>query len=236
MSAPADPFDAVRAEVVSSIGALRAEADAWRAGGRGAAAARAAVADRLRALDWDLQDLDEAVRVAAADPARFGASAELMRRRQEDVAALRDRVGEVEAEVNAAAPVEAARRRDELLADVVGEEGGGGKGRGMASQTKAQAQAQAQAQMVREQDAGLEDLSAAVRRIGDMGAVMHTELAEQGELLDDLEAGFDHTRHRMASVQGRLDAFVAEASRGQLCTIAVLFFCFVVLTVLLLAT
>lgn len=216
--AAADPFDAVYADVESSVSALRADSSRRDA---------SAVADRLRALDWDLADLDEAVSVAASDPARFGVSSSNLSSRRRAVATLREAVGVVAKEAEEAEAAARARGRDELLAgrtDAVvpmdDEEGGYGL----------------QAHMVRQQDEGLQDLSEAVQRIGNMGSVMQGELAEQGEMLDELDGDFDETRSRMANVQKRLDTFIAETSRSQLCTIALLFFFFITLTFLVFAT
>jgi hypothetical protein len=90
--------------------------------------------------------------------------------------------------------------------------------------------------IVREQDQSLDDLAVAVRRIGDMGKEMHEELEQHSVLLDDTEVGMDNTSSRMRSVHRKLDEFMAETSRGQLCTIVSLFFLFILLTFLFIAT
>lgn len=217
--AAADPFDAVYADVESSVSALRAESSRRDA---------AAVADRLRALDWDLADLDEAVSVAASDPARFHLSPSKLSSRRRAVATLRDAVSVVAKEAEEAQAAARARGRDDLL---------GGRSDATVVQMDDQEDgARLQAHMVRQQDEGLHDLSEAVRRIGNIGSVMQSELAEQGEMLDQLDGDFDETRSRMANVQKRLDAFIADTSRSQLCTIALLFFFFITLTFLVFAT
>ncbi len=99
---------------------------------------------------------------------------------------------------------------------------GNGAENGAGNKDFARAESEVQMQLVREQDEQLDELAIAVERIGVMGKEMHTELGQQGSMLEELEDDFDNTRGRMGEVQRRLNRFVEETGRGQLCTIAAL--------------
>ena len=95
---------------------------------------------------------------------------------------------------------------------------------------------QVQLDIMRQQDEQLDELALAVNRIGDMGKEINQELESQSHLLDDLDDNFSSTRARMGDVHSRLNAFIQETSRGQLCTIAWLSLLFLVLLFLLITT
>lgn len=95
---------------------------------------------------------------------------------------------------------------------------------------------QVQLDIMRQQDEQLDQLALAVNRIGDMGKEINEELEDQSRLLDDLDESFSGTRARMGDVHSRLNAFIQQTSRGQLCTIAWLSLLFLVLLFLLITT
>lgn len=251
MSTAEDPFDAVHRDVQAAVATLHGEYASWQSGQLPLSTLR----DRLRALDWDLQDLDEAVSVAHADPGRFSLSTREVGDRRLAVTKLRSDVLNIDQSVakaeNAAAAAEHGSRRQDLLVDLnsrrdetsslgaradsqagLGTGGASGSGAGNGYEDEVVQQEV----LVQEQDQGLEDLHEVVQRIGNMGQEMNLELTEQGDMLDDLESGFDNTRSRMSNIQSKLDSFISETSRGQICTIAILFFAFIVLTFLVFAT
>lgn len=221
MDGPGDPFLAVQAE---------AEAAWARACDAEARADSEAHIEGLRALEWELGDLAEAARVAEADPARFGISAAEAGRRVRSVAAMRK---------NVESSLERAEKGPPLGKDVLLPVGGGtadAQAHRRANDTFIQDEMQQQEVMMQRQDEDLDDLASAVERIGLMGHEMHQELAEQGEMLDDLEDDFENTRSRIGAIQNKLDRFIGETSRGQFCTIVGLFFAFILLTFLVVTT
>lgn len=87
------------------------------------------------------------------------------------------------------------------------------------------------AQVLARQDRQLDDLGAAVARIGEVGLAIHGELWEQGEMLDALSEDVDTTRARLAAAQAKVQTVLAKAGvRGQLVIIAVLVVALVVLS------
>lgn len=251
MAADADPFDAVHVEVSASVRALTAGFKAFENAGPDLADRdSAALQEQLRGLDWDLQDLEDAVSVAQANPMRFSLTAAAISERREAVARLRAEVDRVRLALEDAvatnpAPVDtrqallglgsvAAEKSSE--SNVVRTKATIRPPSSLPSNDRNIQELELQDAIVREQDESLDDLAVAVRRIGTMGKEMHNELHEHGVLLDDLESGFDNTSSRMRSIQRRLDDFVSETTAGQFCTIVVLFFAFIVLTFLVFAT
>ena len=89
----------------------------------------------------------------------------------------------------------------------------------------------AAAQVLARQDAQLDDLGAAVSRIGEVGLAIHGELQAQGEMLDQLGEDVDTTAARLAAAQAKVQAVLARAGvRGQLAIIAGLVVALVVLS------
>lgn len=87
------------------------------------------------------------------------------------------------------------------------------------------------AQVLARQDAQLDDLGAAVSRIGEVGLAIHGELHAQGELLDALGEDVDTTSARLAAAQAKVQTVLAKAGvRGQLMIIAGLVVALVVLS------
>lgn len=249
MAAPDDdPFDGVHAEVRATWDEVERAFAQWRdqrarADWHALDATASEIRSRLRDVDWDLQDLDEAVRVAEADPPQFGLTAAEVSTRKAAVTELHTNVARVTtalADPEVSRLVDAAKRAQLLTSAPARPE--------QSSQNPAQPavsaatpapagdDAEQHDAMLRQQDDGLDDLAVAVHRIGEMGKQMHTELEQHGDLLEDLESGVDHTRSRMRTVHDRLDDFVNTTSRGELCTIVTLFFVFIFLTFLVFAT
>mmetsp|Transcript_26820 Transcript_26820/g.104142 ORF Transcript_26820/g.104142 Transcript_26820/m.104142 type:complete len:202 (-) Transcript_26820:3016-3621(-) len=86
--------------------------------------------------------------------------------------------------------------------------------------------------IMRQQDQGLDDLAKTVQRIGDMGMVMHQELNEQAEILEDIDSEMDSATNRLQLLQRKLDQIVAQTGRDRLCLIFWLFLAFIILAIL----
>lgn len=89
------------------------------------------------------------------------------------------------------------------------------------------------AQVLARQDAQLDDLGAAVSRIGEVGLAIHGELHAQGEMLDALSEDVDTTSARLAAAQAKVQTVLAKAGvRGQLMIIVGLIVALVVLSLI----
>lgn len=250
MKSDADPFNVVHEEVSASVRALVAEYQKSGDAKRGFSQSElASLQEQLRTLDWDLQDLEDAVNVAKADPVRFSLTASAITERRNAVLRLRSEVDRVRSALKGTAATVSApdAERDALLGDAALNNGLHGihakshsasdvRSSDWNSSQNEEHEYQLHETMVREQDESLHDLANAVQRIGNIGKEMHDELHDHGVLLDGLETDFDDTSSRMRSIQNRLDDFVSQTTSGQFCTIVVLFFAFIVLTFLVFAT
>lgn len=218
-----DPFVSVQKEVQGTWDAIALEFDQWNLrSSSGPSPSRDFIENKLHTLEWDLQDLQEAVRVAKQNPSRFKLSPSQVSVRERFVSSMSLNVRKVRAALNDGG-------RDELL----------GKREEEARQANdsfIEDQTRQQEQILDEQDEDLGHLADAVERIGLMGHDMHQELAEQGQLLDELGGELEDTRSRMSKVRQKLDAFMAEAGPRQFCTIVWLCVTFLVLTILVVTT
>jgi hypothetical protein len=77
----------------------------------------------------------------------------------------------------------------------------------------------------RQQDAHLEDIEAAVTRLGRVGLTIHEELASQGQMLDELEEDVDTTHSRLRATQKKVwqvpEYVLASAGPGSMAALFV---------------
>ena len=181
----------------------------------------AEVGDESRSIAWQLDEVAKAVEVSAADPGRFGLS-------PKEVEARRRWVSETRASATA-------------LARSMTNSNSSSSGYNPYSEATAARNASddaflgradgAVAQVLARQDAQLDDLGAAVSRIGEVGLAIHGELHAQGEMLDSLSEDVDTTSARLAAAQAKVQTVLAKAGvRGQLMIIAGLVVALVVLS------
>lgn len=218
-----DPFVSVQKEVQGTWDAISLEFDRWnlRSSNR-SVASRDFFENKVHALEWDLQDMQEAVRVAKQDPSRFRLTPSQVSARERFVSNMSLNVRKVRDALSGGG-------RDELLGKRAEETR-------LANDSFIVDQTRQQDQIMEQQDEDLGHLADAVERIGFMGHGMHQELEEQGQLLDELGGELDHTRTRMAKVREKLDVFMAETGPRQFCTIIWLCITFLVLTILVVVT
>lgn len=246
-----DPFLALQAEVTSASASLEHSFTTWMVSGAGAAdyeATRSTLLQQASAIEWDLQELSEAVEATKEEPERFSLSIDEVRRRERFVAAkqrelnrMRDATASAEPGYTAvelgAGNVQGKSEREGLFGAANAEEMERDRESAQRiNEAFMNGEREQQEMIVRKQDEDLEELSTAVERIGLLGQEMHNELNEHGEMLDDLEENFDRTRSRMGTVQNKLNKFIEETGRGQFCTIVGLVFLFITLTFLLVTT
>ena len=86
------------------------------------------------------------------------------------------------------------------------------------------------------QDETLDQLDAAVSRVGTMAENIHEEIGQQGKMLDEMESDLIEAEEQLGVVMGKLSDFLGTKDRFQLCTIAILFITAIVLLLLVLYT
>ena len=76
---------------------------------------------------------------------------------------------------------------------------------------------------MRKQDADLDDISASIQRLGQVGLTIGEELETQGKMIDELEQDVDGTNSRLAAAQRKMNQVLKKAgAKGQMCIIAIL--------------
>ena len=197
------------------------------------------VSDESRSISWQLDEVAKAVEVAARDPGRFGLSPGEVEARRRWVSEARAAAAALARSMTATAtstssspsPSPSSRRYDpynpsdtnSAARDQSAKKNDAFLGRA----------AGAVAQVLARQDAQLDDLGAAVSRIGEVGLAIHGELHAQGEMLDALSEDVDTTSARLAAAQAKVQTVLAKAGvRGQLMIIAGLVVALVVLSLI----
>eukprot|EP00186_Timspurckia_oligopyrenoides_P000038 CAMPEP_0182441556 /NCGR_PEP_ID=MMETSP1172-20130603/530_1 /TAXON_ID=708627 /ORGANISM="Timspurckia oligopyrenoides, Strain CCMP3278" /LENGTH=270 /DNA_ID=CAMNT_0024635911 /DNA_START=121 /DNA_END=933 /DNA_ORIENTATION=+ len=217
----------------------------------------------LRSVEWDLQDLDETITVVESNPVRFSLSSSEISGRRQFVNDIRAQIGEIRTTIsdyessqhkqpssafnsssNAKALATPAPKsaHETKLWNSANTPHRNSRGvmdpEPFSNPTNDYFQNERMQQdlIMREQDVELGELGQTVKRIGNMGRDMHDELRLQGELMEDLDNDLDSTASRMRAVQQKLDEFIRESSKGQLCMILGLTLALVVLTTLVIIT
>ncbi|KAH7404691.1 hypothetical protein KP509_15G038400 [Ceratopteris richardii] len=90
-----------------------------------------------------------------------------------------------------------------------------------------------QALLMKEQDHDLDELSATVERLGDVGLTIHDELISQDLIINDLGREMDNTSNRLDFVQKKVAHVIKRAgAKGQIMMIIFLVILLLVLILL----
>eukprot|EP00850_Spirogloea_muscicola_P000918 SM000003S11163 [mRNA] locus=s3:1290435:1291836:+ [translate_table: standard] len=191
-----------------------------------------------------LEELEKAVAVAERDPKRFCVD-------PPEIAARRQWISDTHNQILGIQRRLAAATAEKPVRDGVAGAAGGTRrelvrpapGKSTAYPSSAAADldedgfssgaADRQALLLREQDQDLDDLSATVERLGDVGLTIHDELGKQDRILDELVSEMDVTSSRLDYVQKKMAAVIKKAGvKGQLLMIVFLVMLLVSLIVL----
>jgi syntaxin 6 len=90
--------------------------------------------------------------------------------------------------------------------------------------------------LMQHQDDTLDELDAAVTRVGNIAEHIHDEIGQQNKMLDEMDDDLANAEEELGLVMGKLGKFLHTKDRGQLCTIVWLMCTVVVLFLLLVYT
>ena len=150
---------------------------------------------------WQLEELDRATAMAEQDFMRFKVDANELASRKRWTAATKTAVSHLNAK--ALAVIEARKAR--------GGGGYGGEGSrlddaiGQANDAYLNQQTDQQQLLMQRQDVDLDDISASINRIGQVGLTIGEELETQGKMLDDLEQDVEGTKSRLQAAQRKMN-------------------------------
>ncbi|KAJ7666253.1 t-SNARE [Mycena polygramma] len=225
-----DPYHAVQREISSSLQAaaqlrasyVRIRNMAVRDDNEELVWARNELKATLAALEADLEDLDESVKIVESTDARmFGLDDMEVQERRRYVAHVRKEIDNMRAEVTSPAPRPTSRPQSPYPE------------RGPAAEDHQGAWAREEQQMmIQEQDRTMDSIAGTLSTLAQQAGLMGQEIVEHNEMLDDLERGVDQTDTKLNGAMRRMRKFLRQSEeKGSGWCIVILI---IVLTILLL--
>lgn len=248
MSSPQDPFYIVKEEIQDSIDKLLSTFHRWE-NLSSDSGEHTEISKQLRAscdsIEWQVDELDKAVGVAARDPAYYGIDEAELERRRRWTKTARDQVGTVRKALSAGKGLSyqgssnANGLHQEMVRIPIDNSHYNARSNQYAQDNDdfASSESDRQLLLMRQQDEELDELSASVLRIGDVGRTIHDELLGQERIIDELDTEMDSTSNRLDFLQKKV-AFVMKkaGAKGQFMMILFLVLLFIILFVLVFFT
>lgn len=248
MTSAQDPFYIVKGEIQESIDKLQATFHQWEQApvntGERVHLIRELTAS-CESIDWQVDELNKTIAVAARDPAWYGLDEVELEKRRRWTTTSHSQVGTVRKTVEAdkesrgtPSPI-GTRARQEVMKLPNGHAQAGRSNNYIAHDNDdfISSESDRQQLLMRQQDEELDELTASVERIGGVGLTIHEELIGQDRILDGLSLEMDTTSNRLHFVQKKMAMVMKKAgAKGQIMMIAFLLLLFVILFVLVFLT
>ncbi|KAI3837099.1 hypothetical protein MKX03_031045 [Papaver bracteatum] len=242
MSSPQDPFYIVKEEIQDSIDKLQSTFHQWEAAPSNTGE-RVHLTKELQtgceSIEWQVDELDKAIAVAAKDPSWYGIDEVELEKRRRWTSTARTQVGVMKKAVEAGKARSAHGMRQELMR-VPNDPYQAGKSSSYATQDNddfISSESDRQMLLIKQQDDELDELSASVQRIGGVGLTIHEELTGQEKIIHELGLDMESTTNRLDFVQKKVDMVMKKAgAKGQILMIIFLVVLFIVLFVLVFFT
>ncbi|KAL6300402.1 t-SNARE [Sparassis latifolia] len=235
-----DPYDAVQQEIQTSLqtaSTLRASYLRIRSTAREDSEelgwARNELKATLAALDADLEDLEESVKIVETTGARmFGLEESEVIERRRYVGHVRHELESMRAEIESEAE---SRTRLKSQVRPPAEISRGASQPLPADERDEQSEwaRQEQQMMIREQDQTIDTISGTLSTIAQQAGLMGREIGEHNEMLGDIEQGVDRTDSKLGDAMHRMRRFIrhTEETKSGWCIIILI----IILMALLLA-
>lgn len=246
MSSAQDPFYIVKEEVQEFIDKLQSTFHHWERvpldDGERAHLTKELLAN-CESIEWQVDELDKTVAVAAKDPALYGITEVELDKRRRWTSSARVQVGAVKKAVivgkeNNLSTASANGMRRELLR--LPDSNHPNRSDQYVSRDNDDfiaSESDRQMLLIKRQDEELDELSASVERIGGIGLTIHDELLGQDRIIDDLGNEMESTSNRLDFVQKKVAMVMKKAgAKGQLMMILFLLLLFIILFVLVFLT
>lgn len=242
MSSAQDPFYIVKEEIQESIDKLLSSFRQWERAVYGTAE-QARLTDELRtgceSIEWQVDELDKAVSVAAKDPAYYGLDEVELEKRRRWTRTAREQVGTVKKKVSTGKEMSYHDSHLELMRLPMEHPHQTERSNqyGQHNDDFISSESDRQVLLIKQQDEELDELSASVQRIGNVGLTIHDELLAQERIIDDLGVEMDSTSNRLDFLQKKVAIVMKKAgAKGQLMMILFLVVLFIVLFILVFFT
>ncbi|KAJ4957861.1 hypothetical protein NE237_024972 [Protea cynaroides] len=244
-----DPFYTVKEEIQESINKLQSTFHQWERIPLNTGEHIHLMKELFvscESIEWQVDELDKTIAVAAKDPSRYGIDeAELEKRRNWTSSAL-TQVGNVKKAVEAG-KVQSHKvtgslngMRQELMKfpdDRANQTGRSNQYTVQDDDDFISSESERQQLLLKQQDDELDELTASVVRIGSVGLTIHEELRGQENIIEGLNLEMDSTSNRLDFVQKKVAMVMKKAGvKGQFMLIVVLLILFIVLFVLVFLT
>ncbi|XP_042505464.1 syntaxin-61-like [Macadamia integrifolia] len=249
MTAPQDPFYTVKEEIQESIDKLQSIFHQWEYIRLNKGEHIDLMKELLvgcESIEWQVDELDKAIAVAARDPTRYGIDEAELEKRRSWTSIARTQVGNVKKAVEAGKEKNSTGTgslngtRQELLR--LPDDHSSQKGRSNQYTVRddddfISSESERQQLLIRQQDDELDELTASVERIGSVGLTIHEELLGQEKIIGELGLEMDSTSNRLDFVQKKVAMVMKKAgAKGQIMLVLFLVILFVVLFVLVFLT
>ncbi|KAA8527236.1 hypothetical protein F0562_034667 [Nyssa sinensis] len=247
MSSAQDPFYIVKEEIQESIDKLQSTFHQWERIPSDSGEQRHLTKELLascESIEWQVDELDKTISVAARDPAWYGINEAELDKRRRWTSTAHTQVSNVKKavaagkELNGTSTSNVNGMRQELMRLPNSHQ------TDRSYQYIAQdndnfisSESDRQLLLIKQQDEELDELSASVERIGGVGLTIHEELLAQEKIIDELGFEMDSTSNRLDFVQKKVAMFMKKAgAKGQIMMILFLVVLFIVLFVLVFFT
>ncbi|KAJ3799943.1 syntaxin 6, N-terminal-domain-containing protein [Lentinula aff. detonsa] len=238
-----DPYHAVQQEIQTSLqtaGQLRASyvriKNMAREDSEELGWARSELKATLAALEADLEDLEDSVKIVEnTGPRMFGLEESEVQERKRYVAYVRKEVESMRAELN----TERSGTSQNLSSHSASSQSHSGQNtprlepeRGLDEDHQEAWAREEQQLMIREQDRTMESIAGTLSTLAQQAGLMGQEIGEHNEMLDDLESGVDRTDNKLSDAMRKMRKFARKSEeRGSGWCVVILI---VVLMILLL--
>ncbi|MBA0724184.1 hypothetical protein Golax_020891, partial [Gossypium laxum] len=218
MSKAQDPFYIVKEEIQESIDKLQSSFHQWeriRPDNEQRVRLTKELFTNCESIEWQVDELDKAISVAARDPSLYGIDEVELENRRRWTSSARTQVGNLKKAVvagkengNSASAMhrELMRLPDRSNMYTVED-----------NDEFISSESDRQMLLIRRQDEELDELSASVERIGGVGLTIHEELLGQENIIDDLGNEMDSTTNRLDFVQKKVAMVMKKASATGQC-------------------
>ncbi|KAJ8761095.1 hypothetical protein K2173_000774 [Erythroxylum novogranatense] len=246
MSSAQDPFYIVKEEIQDSIDKLQSTFHQWERISSETGEQVHLTKELLTGCDsieWQVDELDKAIAVAAKDPAWYGIDEVELEKRRRWTSTARLQVGNVKKAVVAGKDTRGTGTtglngmRRELMRLPNNNQTDRSNQYTQDNDDFIQSESDRQLLLIKQQDEELDELSASVERIGGVGLTIHEELLAQEKIIDDLGMEMDSTSNRLDFVQKKVAMVMKKAgAKGQIMMILFLVVLFIILFVLVFFT
>ncbi|KAK1319052.1 Syntaxin-61 [Acorus calamus] len=239
-----DPFYIVKEEIQDSINKLQTSFHQWEqapSNSQEFANLTKELVASSESIEWQVDELDKAISVAARDPTRYAIDEVELEKRKRWTSTARNQVSTVRKAVKSGTGLGSHNgMRQELMRLPNDHAHQAGRSNQYISEDNddfISSENDRQLLLIRQQDEELDELSASVERIGGVGLTIHEELMGQEKILDDLGLEMETTSNRLDFVQKKVAMVMKKAGvKGQLMLILFLIVLFIILFVLVFFT